>query len=67
AQAVLVGLSATFTAVLILIIFTLSSPYGDGAGRITPRLIEETTAVMESAAPETATRPCDFGDGSRQG
>lgn len=67
AQAVLVGLSATFTAVLVLIIFALSSPYSDGAGRITPRLIEETTAVMESAASETATRPCDFGDGSRQG
>ncbi len=60
AQAMLVSLSATFTAVLLLIILALSNPFGDGAGRITPRLIEETTAVMEDAAPEAAARPCGF-------
>ncbi len=65
AQAALVSLSAAFTTVLLLITFALSSPFDDGAGRITPRLIEETTALMESEASEAAARTCDFGDGSR--
>lgn len=59
-QAALVSLSAMFTTVLILIILALSTPFAPGAGRITPRLIEETTALMESEAPEAAARQCDF-------
>lgn len=61
-QAALVGLSATFTATLVMIVYALSSPFAAEAGRITPRLIEETTATMEAAAPEAA-RPCAVGDG----
>jgi hypothetical protein len=63
AQAVLVGLAAVFTAVMILIVSVLSTPFREGAGSLTPRLIEETTAFMESEAPEAAARPCDFGQG----
>ena len=59
AQATLVGLSAAFTAVMILIVFVLSTPFRDGVGRLTPRLIEETTTFMESEAPDAAARPCD--------
>lgn len=56
-QAVLVGSSAVFTAILILLVVALSRPYSDGGGAVTPRLIEQTTAYMETAAPELAT-PC---------
>ncbi len=62
-QAALVSLSTMFTLVLILIIIVLSTPFNPGAGRITPRLIEETAALMEEEAPAAATRPCDFDGG----
>jgi hypothetical protein len=60
AQAALVGLSAVFTAVMILIVLVLSTPFKEGVGRLEPRLIEETTASMESGAPEAAALPCSF-------
>ncbi len=60
-QAILVGLSASFTAVLILLVFALNQPYSDGGGAVKPRLIEETTATMVSAAPDLARLPCPVG------
>lgn len=56
-QALLVGASASFTAVLLLLVFALSQPYEDGGGSVKPRLIEETTAYMVSQAPQLAG-PC---------
>ena len=50
AQALLIALSAMFTALMLLIVLALDSPFADGAGRISPRLIEETTQSMEGAA-----------------
>jgi len=63
AQGVLVGLSAVFTAVMILIVVGLSTPFASGTGRVTPKLIEETTASMEQEAPDAAAQPCDFEGG----
>jgi hypothetical protein len=60
AQAVLVGLAAVFTVVMVLIVSVLSTPFKQGAGRLTPELIEETTALMESQAPDAAAQPCGF-------
>lgn len=59
AQATLIGLSTAFTTVMIVIVFVLSSPYAEGAGRLTPELIEETTTYMEGESPSVADRPCD--------
>ncbi len=53
-QALLVGSSAMFTAVLILLVVALSRPYSSVGGAVTPRLIEETTSYMQSAAPDLA-------------
>lgn len=59
----LVGLSAVFTAVLLLLVFALSQPFAEGAGRVSPRLIEETTVSMRAAAPELGG-PCPVRGGS---
>lgn len=61
-QGVLVGLSAMFTLVMILIVTALSNPFGTGEGRVSPRLIEETAATMELEAPDLAAVPCDRAD-----
>lgn len=63
AQATLVGLSAAFTAVMLLIVLALSTPFSQGGGRVTPELIEETTALMEREVPPAAG-PCGFEMGS---
>lgn len=60
AQAVLVGLAAIFTTVMILIVWVLSTPFKEGVGSLTPALIEETTVYMESEAPDAAAQPCSF-------
>lgn len=69
-QALLVGTSAVFTAVLILLVLGLSRPYSDGGGAVTPRLIDETATFMErlrsaagrAAVPShTVNRECDTG------
>ncbi|WP_129663818.1 DUF4239 domain-containing protein [Phytoactinopolyspora endophytica] len=62
-QAVLVGLSAMFTVVMILIVAALGAPFAAGTGRVAPKLIEETTASMEQSEPELASQPCDHDDG----
>lgn len=64
AQAVLVALSAIFTVVMLAIVIALGNPYSEAAGRLSPKLIEETTASMEADAPAAAAMPCSFGDGS---
>ena len=51
----------SFTAVMILLVFALNQPYSDGGGAVKPRLIEETTATMVSAAPDLARLPCPVG------
>lgn len=60
-QAVLVGSSAVFTAVMVLLVFALNQPYSDGGGSVRPRLINETTATMVRAAPDLARAPCPVG------
>jgi hypothetical protein len=57
-QALLMGLSTAFTAVLIILILALNSPFAQGAGRLSSTLIDETTASMEQSAPDVAARPC---------
>jgi hypothetical protein len=51
-----------FTTVLILIVLALSAPFAEGEGRVSPKLIEETTASMAREVPEAAG-PCSFDDG----
>ncbi len=63
AQATLVGFSAVFTAVMLLIVLALSTPFSQGGGRVKPELIEQTTTLMESEAPNAAF-PCTFEMGS---
>lgn len=63
-QAALVSASAVFTAVMLAIVVALATPYHEGGGgRVTPELIEETTASMEAEVPDAAT-PCSFEDGA---
>jgi amino acid transporter len=59
-QSVLVGVSAAFTAVMLLIVGGLSAPFGEGVAQVTPKLIEQTAATMEADAPAAAARPCSF-------
>lgn len=58
-QAIFLGLAGVFTAVLLLVVVVLSNPFGEG-GPLTPRLIDENQARMETIAPEVAARPCAF-------
>ncbi len=58
AQAVLVGLAGTFTAVLVLLVLALNSPFAVGPGRVSPELIDQTAASMAQEAPDAAARPC---------
>lgn len=58
-QAFLVSMAAEFTLVLLLIVVALSNPFASGGGRVTPRLIEQTTASMTSTAPPAITAPCN--------
>jgi hypothetical protein len=60
AQAVLLGLSGVFTAVLVALVLVLSNPFREGSGPLTPRLIEENTERMVAAAPGVASRRCPF-------
>lgn len=57
-QGLLVGLSATFTAVMILIVSGLSNPFGEGSARVKPTLIQQTTMQMEASSPAAAAMPC---------
>lgn len=63
-QAVLVGLSTTFTAVLVLLVMALNNPFAAGAGRVSPTLIDETVVSMKQSAPDLADLPCPVGSGS---
>jgi hypothetical protein len=62
-QALLMGLSTMFTAVLIILIVALNSPFASGSGRISTKLIDETAASMAQSAPDVAARPCPQGAG----
>jgi hypothetical protein len=57
-QAGLVAASTVFTVVMVMLIYILSTPFAAESGRVTPRLIEETTASMQHEEP-TLTH-CDF-------
>lgn len=59
-QAALVSLSALFTTVMILIVVALSMPFTKAAGRVTPKLIEQTTTSMAREAPAAAARSCQL-------
>ncbi|UYM03546.1 bestrophin-like domain [Solicola gregarius] len=57
-QAFLVSMATAFTVVMILIVAALSQPFGQGTGRVSPKLIEQTTAGMESTAPPGIAASC---------
>ncbi len=57
-QAMLVGLAGTFTAVLVLLVLALNNPFAQGPGRVSPALLDQTTASMQQEAPDVAARPC---------
>lgn len=57
-QATLVSLSAVFTMVMLLVVFALNGPFAPGNGRVSPRLIDETTVSMTNNAPAELTAPC---------
>lgn len=63
-QAGLVAASAVFTAVMLLIVLALGTPFKAGPGRLSPELIERKVASMEQIAPEAAAIPC--GDGTER-
>lgn len=58
AQAVLVGLTSAFTAVLLLLVIALNNPFAAGPGRVSPELIEQTTTSMENEVGAAPTQPC---------
>ncbi len=62
-QGMLVAFCAIFTTVMVLIVLGLSDPYGTSAGRVTPRLIEQTTATMEASASPSVAAPCEVRSG----
>lgn len=57
-HASLVALSAVFTAVMLMLVFALSTPFASGSGRVSSRLIEETVVSMQSASPTLSD--CDY-------
>lgn len=57
-HASLVAVSAMFTAVMLMLVFALSTPFASGSGRVSSRLIEETVESMQSAAPTLSD--CDY-------
>jgi hypothetical protein len=50
-HASLVAMSAVFTVVMLVLVLALSTPFAEGSGRVSPRLIEETVASMQASAP----------------
>jgi amino acid transporter len=59
AQAALVAFSSIFTVVLMLLVLALSEPFADAPGRVTPELIQQTSASMVSTLPSSDTVHCD--------
>lgn len=57
-QAVLVGLAATFTAAMLVLVVALNDPYAEGAGRVSPELIHETAASISQELPPAPAPPC---------
>lgn len=49
AQAGLVAAAAVFTAVMVVLVVALSAPFAAGAGRVSPRLLEETIETMRAS------------------
>lgn len=63
AQATFMGLAASFTAIMLLLVLALGHPFRDASSALGPRLIEENTARMEAIAPDVAELPCDWEKG----
>lgn len=57
-QALLLGLSTAFTAVLVLLVAALNNPFAVGPGRVSPALIDDVVVSMEQSATELAGLPC---------
>lgn len=57
-QAVQVGLTTLFTAVMIALVAALTNPFAPGSGRVTPELIEQTVSTMRAAVPELSDEAC---------
>lgn len=51
-------MSGVFTVVMLLVVIALANPFGEGNGRVTPRLIEETAASMTATASDEVNAPC---------
>lgn len=62
-QAGLVAAASIFTAIMILIVVALSTPFADAPGRISPRLIDEAVATMRASANAGPLAPCPPGEG----
>jgi hypothetical protein len=60
AQAGLVAAASVFTVVMLLIVVALGTPFNPGAGRLSPELIEQKLASMETISPEAAALPCEL-------
>lgn len=59
-QAILLGLAAVFTSLLLIMVFALNNPFTEGGRLLSPQLIEETTERMVATAPAVAEEPCPF-------
>ena len=60
AQGAFMGLAASFTAIMLMLIVVLGHPYRDASSALSPRLIEENTARMQAIAPDVANLPCSW-------
>ncbi len=61
-QAAFMGLAASFTAIMLMLVVVLGHPFRDASSALGPRLIEENAARMEAIAPDVAKLPCPWDD-----
>lgn len=57
-RAILVGMAAAFTSIMVAIIFQLGQPFRDDGAGVDPIPITEAVQVMERATPDVASRSC---------
>lgn len=58
-QGALVASVAVFTVAMVLLVHTLSTPFAPGAGRVSPRLIEEAVAQMQAGTDPADISSCE--------
>ncbi|HMX08981.1 MAG TPA: hypothetical protein PKA87_15710, partial [Microthrixaceae bacterium] len=57
-QAGLVAAAGMFTIMMLLLVAALNSPFADGPGRISPRLITEAASTMRASPNATTIGRC---------